>query len=206
VIFRGRRAAGGAVLRLACAVAPLVALPALVGCQQGGVVTVSTAEAAPSQTSAPDPSDSPGGAAYAMLPRPARAHTYAGAQAFAEFYVMAANKAGDPVEPEVLHAFGMTSCSGCNGYVRAVRRLRAQGERYGAAAARVQPVTGLPDSEPKADLVVMNVVGKALAVPVLSRSGAKVDTTASGRIDLELCLEWDGRRWQISSLQGGVAG
>jgi len=203
VIFRGRRAAGGAVLWF---VAALAAFPALTGFQHGGVVTVSTAEAAPSQTSAPDPSDSPGGAAYAMLPQPARAHSYAGAQAFAEFYVQQANKAGDPVEPEVLHAFGMDSCSGCSGYVRAARRLKAQGQRYAAAAARVKPVTGLPDSEPKSDLVVMNVVGTALAVPVLSSSGAKVDTTASGRLDLELCLEWDGRRWQVSSLQGGVAG
>ena len=72
----------------------IVGLTLLAGCSESepstgaGQVHTPTAwpSGSPSSTASP-PATSATEAAYAQVPKAARAHTYAGAQAFAEFYI-----------------------------------------------------------------------------------------------------------------------
>ncbi len=154
----------------------------------------------PAPSSAPPSSGSPGDdAALAKVPRPARAHTNAGAQAFAEFYIAQINKAWTAPDPAELTPYGAPTCKSCANYADTARTLQADRQRYGSPPFTLKGGAWLPESQ-RDDAVVRLVLVQNPA-PIVNVGGATVQTIPRDSGVSEFSVAWAGDRWMVGTIK-----
>lgn len=155
------------------------------------------------QTSGTTPPGSSGtgaeAAAWARVPKPARQHTMAGAQAFAEFYLSQINEAWRLPDPAVLRPYGSGSCASCANYVRTATALQAKGQRYDGPAGTVRALAWLPEST--RDQVYVSALTQQEARQILNQVGTVERSTAEAKVELKLQLAWREARWYVDEIK-----
>ncbi|WP_426564299.1 DUF6318 family protein [Angustibacter sp. McL0619] len=190
----------------AAAAAVVLGVTLLAGCSdddpQGGASQLHTPTTGPStspaSTASPTTTTSVE-AAYARVPTAARAHTYAGAQAFAEFYVAQINRAWTTPDPEALRSYGTSTCLSCDNYVRTAASMKSDGERYDGDAVKLTAAAWLPESRP--NLAIVSVLATAIPAPIVNSLGSTVGHGESGPNESEFQLAWSSGRWHVTSIK-----
>jgi hypothetical protein len=144
-----------------------------------------------SQTSRPDD-------AWARVPKAARAHTYAGAQAFAEFYLEQVNNAWTTPDPGILEPYGLSSCKTCEGFMRQAADMKALGQRYASKPATLAAGTWLPESTPS--LALISLVWKQEPAAIVDQTGSVVHKAAAMKAVSEYQLRWRGNGWKVAGI------
>lgn len=190
-------------------------LVALVGCAGSGSASPTVSPVRPTVVStaggpaagASGPSASASGsttgsgvdAAWERVPRAARAHTFQGAQAFAEFYIGQINQAWTTPDPELLRPYGLMSCKSCANYVATAAKFSASRQRYAVAPVKVVASTWLPESTTSAALV--SVVWAQRSTQIVSVTGKPVRLIGDGKGVSEFELRWQDRSWRVAGIR-----
>lgn len=144
-------------------------------------------------TVAPDP------AALAQVPKAARAHTYAGAQAFAEFYLRQLNEAWSKPDPEAIRPYATSACKTCAAFVSTATSLKDKGHRYDGSATTVEASAWLPESTRNAAIV--DVITVQQRRKILDQGGEVVRTTQRQRGVARMKIVWGHVGWQVARSQ-----
>lgn len=184
----------------------------LVGaCQGGGAPAASispvtptrvTATGPPTRTPTGTPSAPPSGraaAAWALVPTEARARTFAGAQAFAEFYMRRVNKAWQTPDPQAIRPYAMEVCRTCRNFEDAAADLAEQRRRYADAPFTLTASAWLPESQPDRAVVDLILVQNVRAI--VDEYGDKVQAVPNDRGVSRFVLRWRDGRWSIESVK-----
>lgn len=137
-------------------------------------------------------------AAWQRVPKAARAHTFAGAQAFAEFYVGLINKAWTTPDPELLRPYGLPSCKSCANYVRTAEDFRTKSQRYADVPLTVVAGAWLPESS--SSLVLVSLVYRQRPVAIVDASGRVVHRSTALVASSEFQVGWQRAGWHIAGI------
>lgn len=140
---------------------------------------------------------------WRAVPVAARRHTYAGAQAFAEFYLTQLNRSWRQADPTLLQPFGTASCKTCSNFIETATAMRSSRQRYAADATQVLSSAWLPNSQPND--VRVSVVTMARAVTILDLDGRVVERVPADRGAFLFRLVWQRAGWVVTSIQREVA-
>ena len=179
---------------------------ALGACQSGPEATPPPSPVRPTEVSASSTptasatsSDTEDAAAWARVPEAARAHTFAGAQAFAEFYVGQINRAWTTPDPELLRPYGLSSCKSCANYVGNAAEFAVSGHRYARAPLSVVAGAWLPESTGSVTLV--SIVWAQRSTQITARAGTVVETVPSSKGVSEFELHWTPPGWRVAAIR-----
>lgn len=137
--------------------------------------------------------------AWARVPQAARAHTFAGAQAFAEFYLGELNRAWISADPQVIQRFASKDCATCGGLVATAEGMRRRSERYDGDAVRVVATTYMPESTLAKPIV--RVVNVQQARAVVNAAGAVVRRVPRRPNEAQFELSWHQDRWLVDAIK-----
>lgn len=141
---------------------------------------------------------------WRAVPVAARRHTYAGAQAFAEFYLTQLNRSWRQADPTLLQPFGTASCKSCTNYVAVASAMSQRRQRLDGDLSQVVASAWLPNST--ANLVVVDVSAVQLASRVVDQTGQPVRTYRREPTELQFRVAWaPPGRWGIASVTQVVA-
>ena len=187
--------------------AALVALATLGACTGGdpgpsrttppASTTTTAAPTTTTTTSPPSPSPSVD-PVIAKIPVAARAHDKAGVTAFSRFYFTELNRAFRTGDTVLLAQLASTKCSTCTAFVDGVDELRDKGRRYDGDLVSVSSASALNFSD-SAKQVLLEIDQRA--VPVLDKSGVRVQTTPPGQASFVASLAFESGRWTLTRLQ-----
>lgn len=149
-----------------------------------------TPPTAPSATGAtPTATGAPSATSRASLvPAAARAHTSAGASAFAVHYLRQVNEAWKSADASALRKLSASGCVACENFTSTADTLRSKGQHYAADAVGIYEPTTLPESTD--DRAVILVPARQLVAKVLSKSGTTVRSTAAVGLLTEATVIW----------------
>jgi hypothetical protein len=137
--------------------------------------------------------------AWARVPQAARAHTFAGAQAFAEFYVGQINKAWTVPDPELLRPYGLPSCKSCAAYVDTAESLANTGRRYDGDPGKIRASAWQPDSR-GADVQV-RVVAEQCPRHIVDNRGRVTERTTQRQFELAFDVKWNRGTWRVGEIK-----
>jgi hypothetical protein len=186
--------------------AALVAVVALAGCAADppahpvGTKAGTRATAGTVTPSAATPTTSPAASTdpvIAKIPAAARPETMEGAAAFAKYYFGQLNQAFRAGDPRILNQLALPSCATCSAFSEAVNSLEGKGRTYGGDLVIVRYATAL-EFTPQSRRVLVDLSQQA--VPILDRSGKKIDQTPTGKAAFVATLTYR-ERWVIRRLQ-----
>lgn len=189
-------------------VASVCGAVALAACQGSGEAAPSPLPvrptevgASPSAAAAPSVSASASteADAWARVPKAARAHTFAGAQAFAEFYLTELNRAWSTADPEVIRSFSSDTCATCDGLVATADGMRRRSERYDGAAVSIVASTYLPESNLRRPVVRVLNVQQARAV--VDQAGSIVRRVPKRSNEAQFELSWQEDHWLVDAIK-----
>ncbi|CAN7248869.1 DUF6318 family protein [Knoellia sp. LjRoot47] len=160
--------------------------------------SVTTPPASTSPSSSPSATATPNPSASVVVPAAARAHTEAGAIAFATFFITEADRAFVTVDSGVVQALSAASCENCKVSVDAVAELKAAQERQVRPSLKIKATNPLPGAT--ADQREVQVQTQDQAVDIVDRSGKVVDTTEAGQSVYRTRLAWVGSGWTMAEL------
>lgn len=158
-----------------------------------------TASTSPTASPSATPTATDEATAWARVPAPARAHTYAGAQAFAEFYVGQINKAWTTPDPELLRPYGLPSCKSCRAYADTAASLAKSGRRYDRDPGRVLSSAWQPGSG--SDHVEVRVVAEQAESRVVDGRGRVTDKKVRRSFELAFTLAWGRSSWGVQEIK-----
>lgn len=134
------------------------------------------------------------------IPAAARAHTSAGAEAFAMNYFAEVNRAWTSANAEDLRWLATPRCKTCANFVATADSLRAKGQRYAAPAVRTFAGVLLPETTP--NRVVFQIPTRQQRTEVVDRTGRTVRVTDSRGVLSEVAVVWQaGRGWRIDRIK-----
>lgn len=139
------------------------------------------------------------GDAWAQVPRAARAHTYQGAQAFAEYYLNETNDAWSRPDWRLLVPLATSNCKSCSNYVETARSLEAERQHYDGDSVMVRASAWLPEST-RAKAYV-SVVAVQLAARIVDAGGRTVERVPKENGISEFELVWRGDRWLVNAIR-----
>ncbi|WP_369853683.1 DUF6318 family protein [Angustibacter sp. Root456] len=183
---------------------------ALVACQGSGEAAPTPSPVRPTEvsasgnpsaspTSTSEPSPSAEAEAWARVPKAAREHTFAGAQAFAEFYLEQLNQAWTAPDPQALADLATSRCGTCRQYTEVAVALRANGERYSGRVLTVRSAAWQPESTLARAVVYVNVVQEAATVVDSRGSTVRSERRTLGTSAVE--VDWSDSHWRVSRIQ-----
>jgi hypothetical protein len=184
--------------------AAVLAVGLLAGCADSGDAAPSTSPtptATGTTTITTGPSSSPtttGAATTAAvtIPPEARAHTEAGAEAFARFFVDTLNQSQVDADPNTLAAISDKSCRGCNVYIDLAEELRTKGHHADVASLKRRAIGVRPDST--ADLVNLDILIDESPSRTIARSGRVVESFPAGKLTIRATLRWTRQTWTVA--------
>ncbi len=201
--MRGRAGVVGSVLMcsvLMCSV--LMCSVLLAGC--GADDEPALARPSMVRPTAVRPTDAPASAtgtttAKQVVPKAARAHTYAGADAFARFYFAQVNKAWMTPDGSAIEGLSTTRCATCTAFEAKAKALESAQRKYGEAPVRVLASGWLPDSTRARP--VLDVVVRQEPARVLDAAGVVVSRDKRRRGTFRCNLLWDSGAWRVDKIQ-----
>lgn len=153
-------------------------------------------------TTSASPSTTPGvldDAALARIPRAARAHTPAGAEAFARFYLEQFNQAWLAPDPDLIRPYALDSCKTCANFVATATWLRDEGLHYDRPPTKVGPSGWLPETT--TDVAFVQVVNNQLDRRILRRDGGVEQHLHASPALNEVELRWTDDTWLIAAIR-----
>lgn len=138
-------------------------------------------------------------AAWARVPKPARQHTMAGAQAFAEFYVTQTNQAWRQADPSLVSWYATAGCRSCRNYQDTAESLKSKQRHYAGDAVSIRAGAWLPEST--RDRVFVSLVLTQRAASIIDSLGKTVDTVERANANSTFDVVWSGGRWRIDSIK-----
>lgn len=164
----------------------------------GASSTSSTSTAAPTTTT-PTPSTTPSvDPVLAKIPAQARTNTKDGAGAFARFYFGTLNAAFRSGDRTLLAALALPDCKTCAAFTQGVEDLADKNRRYDGDLVKVTSASSLSFSA-GSKRVLLEIDQQS--VPILDKSGARVDETPAGQASFIATLEFRAGRWFVERLQ-----
>lgn len=151
-----------------------------------------SATATTSQTSAPDE-------VWARVPKAARVHTYAGAQAFAEFYLEQTNEAWSRPDWRTLVPLATSGCKSCSNYVETAKSLLAKHQHYDGDSVMVRSSAWLPESN--GSTAYVSIVAVQLPARIVDSRGATVERVSQQNGISEFEVVWRTDRWLINAIR-----
>lgn len=190
--------AGLALLVVAgCSEPDVVADPAPLATPTAGSVTPTTPSASPTSTRSSPTTTVPTGSS--SIPAAARAHTNAGAEAFARYYLAQVNLAWTGPDPSKLDGLASASCKTCANFAATASSLAVDRLRYDADPLSIGPTVLLPESRPnqvKYDFVLVQEARSVINVKQeLSRSIARKGFLS------HIEVSWIRDSWQMTELK-----
>lgn len=158
-----------------------------------------TASTSPTASPSATPPATDEATPWARVPQAARAHTFAGAQAFAEFYVGQINKAWTVPDPELLRPYGLPSCKSCANYVGNAAEFRTKGQRYAQAPLSVVAGTWLPESTSSRAFV--SIVWAQRSTRILAADGSKAEAVPPAKGVSQFELLWESPAWHVAAIR-----
>lgn len=182
---------------------------ALAACQGSGEAASTPRPVRPTEVSASAPTASATSSApatpsvdvdaWARVPKEARAHTFAGAQAFAEFYVSQINKAWTVPDPDLLRPYGLAACKSCANYVANAAEFQTNGQRYADSPLSVVAGTWLPESTTSRAFV--SIVWAQQSTRILAADGTNTETVHPARGVSQFELSWESSAWRVAAIR-----
>ncbi len=193
------------------AVALLLAVPACSNGDQPSPFPTSTGHAgtAPPRTVTGGPAGSPSTgagtpASWPELPAVARAHTPAGAEAFARYYFVAVNYAWTRPDPTIIAALASPACKSCANDESLAASLLAKGERYrddpGETPSSQLVKNGLTNPQD------VEVVWRSKGLDVVDGEGTVVRTESHASAIFRVSLSWTGDVWRVRKIYVDTVG
>lgn len=181
----------------------------LSGCTGGDDEPTSTpTPSAPSAVTTPPASTSPSASSSAtatpnptasvVVPAAARAHTEAGAIAFASFFMSEADRAFVVSDSSAIEALSGPSCEGCQDTIKGVAEQKAAGQRQVKPSLTVLATNPLPGGT--ADALDVQVQVRSDAVDIVDRTGKKVNSTEKGQGVYRVAAVWANDRWTAADM------
>ncbi len=170
--------------------APAPTTPSVTSSATATTTSATPTTATPTTTTTVDP-------VIAKIPAPARAHTQAGAEAFAKFYMEQVNAAFTKADPAALMNLASASCKTCASFLAGAKDLKAKGIHHEGVSITVD---GAPANSYSAEKAVIQLFVSQHSVPVVNGAGKKVDQTKAGDGILVATLSFDSR-WIVERLQ-----
>ncbi len=187
----------------------LAMVAALTACTSGDPPSLSPpsnghAGTAPPSTVTGGPAGSPSTgagtpASWPELPAVARAHTPAGAEAFARYYFTARNYAWTRPDPTILTAISERGCKTCVNDVGFAAELQSRHQRYGGAPGERRHVTA---GQREVDPAAGRDARVAIQEPVVSwtRRGMWSRPTPEAAAIFRASLDWTPTGWRMREL------
>lgn len=178
----------------------------LSGCSGGPGATDTDVGPTPSRattTASASPSTTPGvldDAALARIPKAARAHTPAGAEAFARFYLDQVNKAWMAPDPDLIRPYALETCKTCANYVATAEWLGTKHLSYSSVPSALGPSGVLPESDQHT--ILIQVVQQQLPVTLLRQDGSVEREVPKDASLLDLQVLWRLNAWRVASIKG----
>lgn len=186
-----------------CAVALVLA-----GCDGGGSDPTSSSTLAPSttsMTSGPSTTSSPPTPSVTVsVPPAARAHTQAGAAAFASFVVVEADLSNVKADSSVIDALALDGCKGCKVIRDTAAELRRDG--YHQTTQSVTVAGADLAEKPSTDVYAINVLADFKAVTSTNKAGQVSEPSKPHKNTLQVRTSWTGGSWRIQELAVLVGG
>lgn len=137
------------------------------------------------------------------VPKPARMHTKAGAEAFARHYMTVVDRTGMHPKSGELEPLGLRECKSCDAYEGNVAYLEGNGLHNSGPAAKLRR-SAVQDGDHGKD-VFLKV--DQLPITLLTKDGrvAESDPAVAG-IVLVFHLKWTAGGWRISEIQKSAIG
>jgi Family of unknown function (DUF6318) len=146
-----------------------------------------------SQTSRPDDG-------WARVPKAARAHTYAGAQAFAEFYISQLNAAWTRPDPAQLAGLADRDCGTCAAYADVATQLAHDHQRYDRQPVVLKSSAWQPEST--ATMAQVYVVGEQSPAHVVDAGGRTIRTESRSPTISAFSVRWHhAEGWRVSKIR-----
>lgn len=152
--------------------------------------SAATTTAAPSPTTSADP-------VIAKIPAAARSHSQGGAEAFARFYMEQVNQAFIKADPTSLDGFSASNCKTCSSFRQGAEDLRAKGHHHEGLSISVD---GAPANSYTPQTAIIQLFVTQHSVPIVDRSGKKVEETKAGQGIFVATLNFD-KHWTVARIQ-----
>lgn len=197
----GRQGVSGvSVVLLALAVSACTG-PSM-GSQPSGV-TPTSVPARPSSTSStvtPSAStSSPAAATRPAIPAAARAHTAAGAEAFARFYIDTVNRSWNLADPLLLDGLALSSCKTCLNFRRTAENLNREQLHYESSAISLGLSLPLPES--RMNLATIQFIYVQLSRLIVNDAGRIVRKVPRKSALTQFDIAWSQRGWKIQEIR-----
>ena len=189
--------AGLALLVMAgCSEPDVVADPAPLATPTAGSLSPTTPSASPTASSS-TATTAPAGSS--SIPAAAQAHTNAGAEAFARYYLAQINLAWTGPDPSKLDGLASPSCRSCANFFATANSLAVDQFRYEKGPLSLGPSALLPGSRPddvKYDIVFIQEPGRIL------NSRGQLNRSVGRETGLtRFSVSWTRGAWQIREIE-----
>lgn len=133
-----------------------------------------------------------------VVPEAARAHTQAGAEAFARFYWESVSSATASGVTSSIESMALESCIACGAVPRAVAKRNAAGTHADSPSMDIRLVSARSGD---GDTYVVDVAGREAPVHIVDRHGSVVTTTEPGVFTWATTVVWRDGRWRVASFR-----
>lgn len=127
------------------------------------------------------------------IPKAARAHTKAGAEAFVRFFMDQVSVAWVTPQTGLIRDLGLPDCLACASFEKTAAELVEKGQRYERRPSTV--ISATASSQGRGQRV--HAVIQQHQVNIVNASGAIISTDSAKRFSGDVLLIWKGNRWWI---------
>ena len=180
-----------------CSEPDVVADPPPLATPTAGSASSTTPSASPTATSPSQTTTVPTGSS--SIPAAARAHTNAGAEAFARYYLAQVNLAWTGPDPSKLNGLASPSCKSCAKLAETANSLAASQRRYNAEPLSLGPSILLPESRP--DDVRYDIVFIQEPRQIMDSSQNVSESIERQAILSEFSMAWVRGSWQMREIK-----
>ena len=175
------------------------------GSQPSGLAPTSVPARPSSTSSTVTPSastSSPAAATRPAIPAAARAHTAAGAEAFARFYFSELNRAWTIPDPFALSGLSSPTCKTCTNFALTARSLQKDGFRYDGPPVSVGDSILLPESNK--NRVALQFINVQEARSIVNSQGRVIEKLPRRSSLSQLEMIWSAQGWHVDRFRAVV--
>lgn len=183
---------------------PLAASMLLAGCggdakpdpSSSSTPTSSSTTTAPTTTAVPTTTASP--TTDPNIPVAARAHTPAGAEAFAKYFFTQLNRSWSTADPSLLPPLSESGCKTCSAFTASAASYQAKKQHYKGELFTVSSIAALGKGLKGEEVLV---AGKQEAGAIVDQAGKVIETSVAQAGKFVISLRWAGSGWKAVELQ-----
>lgn len=132
------------------------------------------------------------------IPAAARAHTNAGAEAFAKYFFTQLNRSWATADPSLLPPLSDPGCKTCGAFTSSAASFRSKHQHYRGEVFSATHVGALGEGVKGQEVLV---VGRQDAGAIVDQAGKVIKTSVRQAGKFVVSLSWTGRGWNAVELQ-----